>query len=867
MARAVLADPDAPDEARSVAERALGMASRDLGRLKRAIVHLNNSVTLARAAGSPEREAESRSTLATAWLQAGEPRRALREADAAVSLAGVDEARPLTSRALVLQRLGRDAEALADYGRALRSTRRSGDRWTEARLLSNRGVLHAYRGDLPAAQRDLEEAHRLHVDAGADFAAAETLHNIGFVLARRGDMPGALAHYDDAGRAFAEIGIVRNESLVDRCEALLAVRLLPEARQMAQVAVDGNETAGRVADAAEARLMLARACLLEGDAYAARESAAAARAAFVAQRRPRWAVLAEFVELQASAVSAPPEEIERGARRLSARLARDGWSVPALESLLLAGRAALDAGRLAAARSALAGAPSARRRGPAALRVGAWHAEALLRLADGDSHGALRALRAGLRVADEYRATLGATELRAHAGAVGVELAALGTSLALDSGRAAEVFAWVERWHATVLQPPAARPPRDEESARLLGQLRQTVSEIGSASLAGADTSALVRRQYALEVEIRRRSYASRREGGLGGAKRVAGLRDVRGHLGPQRCLVELVVRRDELAAVVVTDRQARLVRLGSAPQAERERSALLFALGRIARRRGGAEALRAALASLDHARQRLDQLLLAPVAKLVGDRELVLVPTGELHALAWSLLPSTRGRPVTVAPSATQWLERETAPGGGGGKAGTAALVAGPGVQGAALEIARVRDAYYPTADVIGAADATCARVGVAFEEAELVHVAAHGEFRADNPLFSCLLLADGPLTVYDMEALGGAPRCLVLSACDAGLSTSPHGGEPMGPMAALLGIGTRSLVASVSPVPDAGAAEFMLALHERLTRGLLPAHALADAQDVVIDDALVAERIEEGDAGVLAAVAASGYVCFGSG
>jgi tetratricopeptide (TPR) repeat protein len=868
LARAVLRDAEAPPEARAVAERALGLANRDLGRLKAAIGHLESSISWARKADSPEREAESRATLAIAWLQSGDARRALREADIAAALPGADLARPWMSRALVLQRLGREAEALTDYGRALRAARRSDDRWTEARLLSNRGVLHAYRGDFAAAERDLTGAHRLHTAAGAAFAAAEVLHNLGFVLARRGDMPGALSYYDEAGRAFEDLGIVRNDGLIDRCEALLAVRLLPEARRIAQSAVEGCEAAGRTTDAAEARLMLARACLLEGDYGAARATATAARLAFSAQRRPTWAVLAEFVELQAAAPAGPPEEIERAASRLSRRLARGGWSVPALESLLLAARAALDGGRLGAARAALAAAPSARRRGPAAMRVRAWHAEALLRLAGGDERAALAALRAGLRVADEYRATLGATELRVHAGAVGAELAELGTSLAVASGRPGEVLAWAERWHARLLDHPAARPPRDEESVRLLGLLRETVSRIGVASLDGEDTSPLVRRQYALEMEIRRRSLASRGTAVASAGGGPATLRALRDRLGSDRCLVELVTRREELAAVVVTDRGAELVALGSSTEIERERSALLFALGRVARRRGSREALRTAATALGHAGRRLDELLIAPLAPLVGGRELVVVPTGQLHALAWSLLPSLRGRPLTIAPSASHWLQRDAAPATSPSPArGTVALVAGPGVGGAAAEITRVRDTCYPSADMIEADEATCARVGVAFEQADLVHVAAHGEFRADNPLFSCLVLADGPLTVYDMEAFRKAPSCLVLSACDAGLSTAPHGGEPMGPMAALLGIGTRSLVASVTPVPDEGAAEVMLAFHERLAAGAPPAHALAAAQDLVIDGAMVPDRVEEGDGAALAAVAASGYVCFGSG
>jgi tetratricopeptide (TPR) repeat protein len=861
----VLRDTAAPEEARSVAERVLGVASRDLGRPAQAIPHLEASIAHARAAGSASREVEARSTLAFAWLQVGKPRSALREAGVAASVPDADHTRAFMSRALILQRLGRDAEALADYEQALRSARRHGDTWTESRLLSNRGVLFAYRGDFRAAEQDLRQAHRLHSEAGSALAAAEVLHNLGFVLARRGDMPGALALYDEAGAEFARLGFLRHEALVDRCEALLAVRLLPEARRAAETALRHCEEAGRPGDAAEAQLMLARACLLEGDLEAARASAGAARTALSAQRRSSWAVLARFVELEAAAAAgAPPADVERAARALAPRLAASHWAVPALESALLAARAAIEGGRLAAARAVLAAVPSARRRGPAALRIRAWQAEALLQLAQGDRRQALVALRAGLRVADDYRATLGATELRVRAGALAADLAELGTSLSIADGKVGEVFSWTERWHSSALVPPTTRPPHDEEAVRLLGLLRETVSRVGAATLEGDDTSALVRRQATLEQEIRRRSHSLRRDRAAPGRDRVATLAAVRARLGRERCLVELVADRDHPAAVVVTERRAQLVQLGSAAEVERERSALLFALGRVARRRGTPAVLRAAVASLDHSRRRLDSLLFEPLAGFLGDRDLVVVPTGELHALAWSLLPTVRGRSLTITPSATSWLARERAP---APREPSAALVAGPGVDGAAAEVERVRDACYPGADLIRGDQATCARVGRALEGAALVHVAAHGEFRADNPLFSSLVLADGPLTVYDMEGLRRAPDCLVLSACDAGLTTSPQGGQPIGPMAALLGLGTRSLVASVAPVPDAGAADFMLVFHERLAAGAGVARALAGAQEDVIDGALVADRVEAGDPGLLAAVAASGYVCFGSG
>src|SRR5207245_7925335 len=76
----------------------------------------------------------------------------------------------------------------------------------------------------------------------------------------------------------------------------------------------------------------------------------------------------------------------------------------------------------------------------------------------------------------------------------------------------------------------------------------------------------------------------------------------------------------------------------------------------------------------------------------------------------------------------------------------------------------------------------ATTNEVATALDGADLAHIAAHGSFRTDNPLFSSVRLSDGPLTVYDLERLSRAPRRVVLSACNTGLALARPGDELMG-------------------------------------------------------------------------------------
>jgi CHAT domain-containing protein len=175
-------------------------------------------------------------------------------------------------------------------------------------------------------------------------------------------------------------------------------------------------------------------------------------------------------------------------------------------------------------------------------------------------------------------------------------------------------------------------------------------------------------------------------------------------------------------------------------------------------------------------------------------------------------------------------------------------ALAHGPRLDHAEAEITALAR-LYPEAKPLHGADAGAEAVAASWDGARLAHLAAHGRFRRDNPLFSNLELADGPLTVYDLESLRRAPRVLILSACEAALSGISPGDELMGVASALLALGCKTLIASVAPVPDEHTRTLMVALHAALDRGLRPARALAETQ---------AAWAQEG---------APAFICLGSG
>lgn len=114
----------------------------------------------------------------------------------------------------------------------------------------------------------------------------------------------------------------------------------------------------------------------------------------------------------------------------------------------------------------------------------------------------------------------------------------------------------------------------------------------------------------------------------------------------------------------------------------------------------------------------------------------------------------------------------------------------------------------------------------------AELIHLATHGAFRADAPLFSSLNLHDGLLTVNDVYGLNLDRAALVtLSACQTGLGQS-WGGEVLGLAHAFFAAGTPALVVSRWRVEDQVTARLMQDFYSALVQGETIAEALRTAQ-----------------------------------
>ena len=320
-----------------------------------------------------------------------------------------------------------------------------------------------------------------------------------------------------------------------------------------------------------------------------------------------------------------------------------------------------------------------------------------------------------------------------------------------------------------------------------------------------------------LVTALTRRRCSSARERGWRRRSRPGAARSAWRGAGPSRpgrgplvdevadaTFVELFAVDGRLRSLVVTGGRVRAYDVGTVAEASSAVDSARFVLRQAARGRP---------VRLAGVRSRLQDALLGPSAAACGPGPVVVSPTAALHATPWGLLPALADVPVSVVPTASSWLRARATRTRRSGRV----LVVGPGLRSGGAEVPRVA-AEHPDAVVLSNGSATVEGCLSAMDGAALVHVAAHGRFRADNPMFSALELDDGPLTVHDFERLRRAPHRFVLSACDSGVMVPVGANELLGLATALMSIGTVGILSSVAPVNDEATSELMVDVHRAL-------------------------------------------------
>ena len=819
-ARHVLAQhPPAPQAA--VAHQVIGVVLRHFGDIDEAVAELRKARRLAVKAGDLVRETDILASLSVALLLAGQTKRSLVLLNQLLSDSrGVPAGRLLIRRCYAFWVLGRHAEALRDAQAAVDLLSGAGDLVWEARALHHRATACAALGRTDRADRDYARAEALYARCGQDLEYANASAERAAAAYAGGDLPRALAHLDHARQLFEQLGVFEPEVAVNKCTVLLAAGLAGDARREVEAAVAVLEQdRGSAARRAELLYSCALAAAAAGDLDGAQRRSTEALRLFRRQQRPWWAVQAELVLLLCRSASGDDSPaLLRAARKVAARL-DELDAARAVNAHLLAGRLAIACGRPQEAGRHLRTAAAARNRGVPRTRCAGWLAQAIWCAAEGRWQGMLAACDRGLAQLDLHLRTLGATELRTLATAQGTELAGIALRYAAGREDPRLFLRWSERLRATAGRITPVRPLGDGVLVADLAALRNVVARLESTPGRRSTAPALLRERHRLEAAVRQRALQAPAADAAAAAPFTVA--DLLGELEDSD-LIQLTSLDGQLHAVVVAGRRLRLVRVGSTAEATHALAHALFALRREGSRRGTDRL------DMDEIGRRLELKLLGESVRLLRGGPVVLVPPGKLHAVPWGLLPSLQAGAIMVAPSASAWLRARRAARPAEAKV---VLVGGPQLSTGDAEVLHLA-AQYPDAIVLTGDAAVTEKVMAAMDGAWLVHVAAHGTFRADSPLFSAIELADGPLTVYDLERLRRAPYRVVLSSCNSALGVPVGADELLGLVSALISLGSAGVVASVVPVNDPATVPLMLALHRQLRNGAGLAEALTLAR-----------------------------------
>ncbi|MBL8351375.1 MAG: CHAT domain-containing protein [Burkholderiaceae bacterium] len=817
------------------------------------------------------------------------------EAHAVLQRAGcaAEAAQVLVPRIVALSVLGRHAEALACGRTALRSLQAFGDRRTAAKVRLNLGNLEVRVGAYADALDDYRRAavefarlgdreHSVMADIGtADALAAlgqlddalRTAHRAGqravlhdlpvlgalaretaaLVYLARGDFRDALAGLEAARRAYASIGMPQHEATVEKqlADAYLELRLLPEAEALLRCALPRLAALELHVETAWAHLQLARV-LLQRARPAAEVAAELARAAalFAQQEVPVGRSTVDWVDAESLLAGGDADAALVRARRAAEGLSRDGAADLQLRARATIARALLARGELASAQAEAAHtAAEAAALGLQALRADALalHGRAAWALGRTDTAAAdyaeavrLLELQRTVLPDDTLRRAFLAQRLDAYEGALRAALQRDAPPAqvlwALEAFRARGLDDRLHGGHAST-SAEAGDPQAETLRARLDWWYRRALRQREN----GDSPSESWRHAATLEAELREhlRRSGFDRPGGEGGSLDAAA--DDAAALCERLARGEAVIAYgaldDEVLAVSLTRDGPRIHRrLAAWPAVVAALAGLRFQIDSL--RVGPAAVKRHMPQLVERTRgrlQALQRLLWAPLREALGrpqrllfvpQRELIGVPFAALHdGQDWLLRESSiaqahsvravlhgMARSPATPRTARAWGEDSRLPHAGEEALGAVAAYGdGQAFTGAAADVASFV-AHAPAADVL--------------------HLACHGEFRADNPTFSALHLADGTLTADVVAQLRLRPCTVVLGACDSARAAGGRGDEVAGFTRAFIEAGAARVVASLWPVADARSVAPMLALHAALATGRPVAEALREVQ-----------------------------------
>jgi tetratricopeptide (TPR) repeat protein len=818
---------------------------------KAAVAHHEKAARLFGRARLPTEVGRTLSTSIQPLILLGEYQRAEKAAaEARAIFTGQGDERRLARLELnvgnIHHRQDRFAEALGCYEQAYRRLVPLRDVEGIAVALGNMAMCLITLDDFARALDTHRRARAFCEEHGLPRLVALADYNIAYLYYYRGQYGPAIEQLKQTREACRALGdaYLGSLCLLDLSELYLELNLGADAAEIAEESLAGFRQLGVGYEAAKALAFLAIAHGQQGKVLRALELFSEARALFVRERNSVWPALLDLYQAVILFGAGRLFEARRSAVAALGFFRTSALASKAVLCRLLLARLALRLGDAAGARqeSDAAGKSLATLDVPA-LRFQHEYLKGQIDQTAGELESAYASYRAAQTSLETLRSSLHGEELKIAFMKNKLEVYEHLVDLTLRgaaAGEAAErAFAFVEQAKSRSLQelilraaaPVAAGSAGKSELVRRVGELREELNwyyhRIEAEQMSEEDRTPerLERLQNEVqqhEAELLRAVRELPASESELFAPVTLTLDAVRAALPPEAMLVEYFRVGPRLLAFLVGRDSLHVVPVALVARVQHLLRLLQFQLSWARPGTGvvsaaGRESLLAATQS--HLAELYDELV-APLRPLLRAAHLVIVPHDLLHYVPFhALFDGTQhlidSYSVSYAPSATIYALCHSRPTNAGGPA----LVLGvpdPGLPSIEEEVRSVA-ARLPAAEVYLGEAASEAVLRARGEGSRFVHIAAHGFFRGDNPMFSGIRLGSSYLTLYDLYNLRLPAELVALSACVTGLNVIAAGDELLGLARGLFRAGAASLLLALWEVPDESTAVFMKAFYER--------------------------------------------------
>ncbi len=691
------------------------------------------------------------------------------------------------------------------YRLALEGARSEKMNVTEAEIEASLGNLARIQGKYGDALRYLEMSRQRYEQLAMPHQSAIADLEIADIYAELNLGTEAAAIYERVSKTFGRLRLTAEEARSRLNHGRAAARLgqnSPARRELRRALLlferEGNE-AGQVS----ALLSLSRLELHAGNLAAGRELLTVAAAAIKRTENPRHRIHFDLLDgelLMRSGQGAAAEQAYRDALAM-AKLHRHPTAAEFAHNAL---------GKAAAAR--------------------------------GDVAGARAEYKLAIRTIEEMRSSLTNDFSMAFFAARLAPYESL-ARLFISHGRIKDAFRYIEAGRSrSLLDSLAGHSSDGHANSPLEKDLNEFRSELNAhykrLDIAGVDESRKLRKA-ALDLEKKITSTTRRIKsfGSPGEARAAPSLTSLQQRLGSEATLVEFVELDNTYSAFVVTGTRLEYVTgLGTTDEIRRCLEELRFQFGSL---RYGVDIVHRFGKQLkgrtDAVLGRLYDILLERLTGSIKGTRLIIIPSGLPHYVPFHALHDgehylAESVEMTYAPSAAVWqaLDEKTR------KPAKTSLIVGyadekiPLVEDEIEQISKM----LPAAKKLTGEKAAFSAIMDELGRYDLLHFACHGEFRADNPMFSSLHLADGWVTVNDVIARRLRAQLVTLSACETGLNELVAGDEILGLARGFLAAGAQNLIVSLWSVNDQATGRLMGELYKNLQRGSSVAASLRGAQ-----------------------------------